>query len=55
MLVPGSAFAHRRFLLSVLAVLPALYIPTAAEAQAATPLDSWNEGAAKQAIFYFVK
>jgi phosphoglycolate phosphatase-like HAD superfamily hydrolase len=51
----------RRALLSTLALLPALsaaLLPVSAPAQTATPgglLPSWNDGAAKQAIFDFVR
>src|SRR5262245_16897137 len=52
---------NRRVLLSTLAMLPALsgeLLPVSAAAQTATPgglLPSWNDGAAKQAIFDFVR
>jgi len=51
----------RRALLSILALLPALsaaLLPVSAPAQTSTPgglLPSWNDGAAKQAIFDFVR
>ena len=51
----------RRALLSTLALLPALsaaLLPVSAPAQTSTPgglLPSWNDGAAKQAIFDFVR
>jgi phosphoglycolate phosphatase-like HAD superfamily hydrolase len=51
--------ASRRFMLGVLAALPAapaLFAAAAqAQAQAATPLASWNNGPAKQAILDFVR
>ena len=53
----ASITATRRFVLGVLAALPALATQigaTAAQAQTA-PLASWNDGPAKQAIFDFVK
>src|SRR6476659_5845940 len=53
----ASAVAGRRFMLSVLAALPALPTlsgTTTAQAQT-TPLASWNDGPAKQAILDFVK
>ena len=52
---------NRRALLSTMALLPALsvpFFPVSAPAQTATAgglLPSWNEGAAKQAIFDFVR
>jgi phosphoglycolate phosphatase-like HAD superfamily hydrolase len=52
---------NRRVLLSTLAVLPGLsgsLVSTFAQAQTTTPgglLPSWNDGAAKQAIFDFVR
>jgi phosphoglycolate phosphatase-like HAD superfamily hydrolase len=53
------AFAiNRRTVLSALAALPVLPLPfirTSALAQAADPLPSWNDGAAKQAILAFVR
>ena len=52
-----SAVAGRRFMLGVLAalpVLPTLFGTTTAQAQS-TPLASWNDGPAKQAILDFVK
>ena len=55
------AGVNRRILLSTLAALPALagtLLPTASDAQAqspARPLDSWNDGPAKQAILDFVR
>jgi hypothetical protein len=57
--MPPSAthLASRRFMLGVIAALPALpalFAPTAAHAQT-EPLASWNEGPAKQAILDFVK
>ena len=59
-IVPSSGI-DRRALLSTLAVLPALagpLLPIPAPAQTTTPvglLPSWNDGAAKQAIFDFVR
>ena len=59
-IVPSPGI-DRRALLSTLAVLPALsatLLSTSAPAQTATPgglLPSWNDGAAKQAIFDFVR
>jgi hypothetical protein len=53
-----SADVNRRVILSILAALPsaALLRNTAAVAQdAASPLASWNDGAAKQAIIDFVR
>jgi hypothetical protein len=53
----GSAVASRRFMLSVLAAmpaLPALLRPGAAQAQT-DPLASWNDGPAKRAIVDLVK
>ena len=50
--------AIRRFILGVLAAmptLPALFDTTAAQAQAAAPLASWNNGPAKRVILDFVK
>jgi phosphoglycolate phosphatase-like HAD superfamily hydrolase len=58
--IAGSAAISRRTMLSGLAVLPALsgtLLPVAAPAQSAAQgdlLPSWNDGAAKQAIFDFV-
>ncbi len=57
--MPSSASpaASRRFMLGVLAALPtlpALFGATAAQAQT-TPLQSWNDGPAKQAILDFVR
>ena len=55
---PLVAPASRRFMLGVLAALPtlpALFGVSAAQAQTATPLASWNDGPAKQAILDFVK
>jgi haloacid dehalogenase-like hydrolase len=55
---PLQAPASRRFILGVLAALPtlpALFGAGAAQAQTATPLASWNDGPAKQAILDFVK
>jgi phosphoglycolate phosphatase-like HAD superfamily hydrolase len=58
--IAASAAISRRTMLSGLAVLPALLgtlLPVAAPAQSAAPgdlLPSWNDGAAKQAIFDFV-
>ena len=58
---PTSPGIDRRALLATLAVLPALsapLLPASAPAQTAAPgglLPSWNEGAAKQAIFDFVR
>ena len=46
---------NRRGLLAFLAAMPiAMGLPLAALAQAADPLPSWNDGAAKQAIVEFV-
>jgi haloacid dehalogenase-like hydrolase len=48
----------RRLVLGALAAVPTLPVlldATAAEAQAETPLASWNEGPAKQAILDFVR
>jgi hypothetical protein len=53
----GSAVASRRFMLGVLAALPALPAllrPGTAQAQT-DPLASWNDGPAKQAILDLVK
>ena len=56
-----SSGINRRVLLSTLATLPALsapFLPASAPAQTATSgglLPSWNDGAAKQAIFDFVR
>jgi phosphoglycolate phosphatase-like HAD superfamily hydrolase len=53
-----SAGPSRRVLLGALAVLPALQGllgATAAQAQTASPLPSWNDGPAKQAILDFVR
>jgi phosphoserine phosphatase len=47
----------RRFLLSSLAVLPAVSAPlfrSSAQAQSTAPLPSWNDGRAKQSILDFV-
>lgn len=47
----------RRFLLSSLAVFPALSLPllrSSVSAQSANPLPSWNDGQAKQSILEFV-
>ena len=41
--------------LAALPTLPALFGAPAANAQAATPLASWNDGPAKQTILDFVK
>jgi phosphoserine phosphatase len=49
---------NRRFLLGALAALPTLpglFGATTAQAQTATPLASWNDGPAKQAILDFVR
>jgi phosphoserine phosphatase len=57
---PNSSYLRglsRRVLLSALAVAPAVIGPlssTAASAQAADPLPSWNEGSTKQSILAFV-
>src|SRR5271154_7410752 len=57
----SHAAVNRRVLLSTLAALPALagpLLPTASNAQAQSPerpLDSWNDGPAKQAILDFVR
>jgi phosphoglycolate phosphatase-like HAD superfamily hydrolase len=54
---PAAAPASRRFMLGVLAALPALpalFAATPAHAQT-TPLASWNDGPAKQAILDLVK
>lgn len=51
-------FPSRRLLLGAFAalpVVPALFGTTTAQAQPATPLASWNDGPAKQAILDFVK
>jgi phosphoglycolate phosphatase-like HAD superfamily hydrolase len=59
--IATSAAISRRTMLSGLAVLPALsgtLVPVAAPAQSTAPgdlLPSWNDGAAKQAIFDFVR
>ncbi len=59
--IAACAPISRRTMLSGLAVLPALsgtLLPVAAPAQSAPPgdlLPSWNDGAAKQAIFDFVR
>jgi phosphoglycolate phosphatase-like HAD superfamily hydrolase len=59
--IAPSPGIHRRTLLSTLAVLPALsapLLPASAPAQTAMSgglLPSWNDGAAKQAIFDFVR
>src|SRR5689334_20732697 len=50
----ASAIASRRFMLGVLAALPTLFGTAMAQAQI-TPLASWNDGPAKQAILDFVK
>ena len=53
---PSSGIS-RRFLLSSLAVVPALSAPLfriSAQAQTADPLPSWNDGRAKQSILDFV-
>jgi phosphoglycolate phosphatase-like HAD superfamily hydrolase len=58
---PTSLGIDRRALLATLAVLPAMsgpLLPVSAPAQTAAPgglLSSWNDGAAKQAIFDFVR
>ncbi len=58
---PNLSGLSRRTMLSALATLPAFFgamLPLPASAQTATsgsPLPSWNEGAAKQAIFDFVR
>ena len=55
----GPSGLSRRFMLSGLAAMPAFaaqFEPaTAAEAQTATPLASWNDGPVKQAILDFVR
>ncbi len=54
----GSNVPSRRFVLGALAALPALpglLTAGAAEAQPATPLASWNDGPAKQAILAFIR
>src|SRR6202030_2127856 len=54
---PDFAPASRRFMLGALAALPivpAIFGAITAQAQTA-PLQSWNEGPAKQAILDFVK
>jgi hypothetical protein len=59
--IAPSLRIDRRVLLSTLALLPALsasLLPVSAPAQTATSaglLPSWNDGAAKQAIFDFVR
>src|SRR6266536_1647872 len=59
--IAPSAGINRRVLLSTLALIPALsgpLLPVSAPAQTVTPgglLPSWNDGAAKQAIFDFVR
>src|SRR6478609_10638083 len=59
--IAPSRGINRRVLLSTLALLPALsgpLLPVSAPAQTAAPgglLPSWNDGAAKQAIFDFVR
>ena len=58
--MPSSSpnFPSRRLLLGALAampVIPGLLGTTTAQAQPATPLASWNDGPAKQAILDFVK
>jgi hypothetical protein len=57
MATPTPSIASRRFMLGVLAALPALpALLGAIPAQAQTaPLASWNDGTAKQAILNFVK
>jgi phosphoglycolate phosphatase-like HAD superfamily hydrolase len=50
----ASTIASRRFMLGVLAALPTLLGSVTAQAQT-TPLASWNDGPAKQAILDFVK
>jgi hypothetical protein len=58
---PFFSGLSRRTMLSALAMLPAFpgaLLPISASAQTATsdtPLASWNDGAAKQAIFDFVR
>src|SRR5271157_2301275 len=58
---PSHSEVSRRVLLSALAMLPTfsgVRFPVSASAQTATsgaPLASWNDGAAKQAIFDFVR
>ena len=54
----GSHDPSRRFVLGALAALPALpglLNAGAVEAQPATPLASWNDGPAKQAILDFIR
>ena len=54
----GSSGLSRRLVLggiAALPVLPGLLDAAAAQAQAAMPLASWNEGPAKQAILDFIK
>jgi len=55
----GSNGLSRRFVLGALAGLPALpglfSATSPAEAQTATPLASWNDGPAKQAILDFIR
>ncbi len=58
--MPSSDSDHlsRRLVLGALAslpALPALLCATSAEAQPATPLASWNDGPAKQAILDFIR
>ena len=51
------ANVSRRFLISSLAVIPALSLPllgSSTSAQSADPLPSWNDGQAKQSILGFV-
>ena len=55
--IQSSSGISRRFLLSSLAVIPALSSPIfriSARAQTADPLPSWNDGRAKQSILDFV-
>jgi phosphoserine phosphatase len=54
----GASGVSRRVILATLAAAPALrqLLPSAAQAQEqSTPLASWNDGAAKQAILDFVR
>jgi phosphoglycolate phosphatase-like HAD superfamily hydrolase len=56
--MPSSESLTRRFLLKALAAVPtvpALFGASSAQAQTVTPLASWNEGPAKQAILDFVR
>ncbi len=58
--MPSSDSDHlsRRLVLGALAslpALPALLCATSAEAQPATPLASWHDGPAKQAILDFIR